>query len=238
MAAPQKALSTLRTVVRYHVDEATASFWSNARVNAAINHAKDRVWAMARSVKDDYFTVIRTSGDGSLTILGDSYAASNMAFAASTRTYTLPPDFSELRLVEVTTSGYETVRVLLTDMTNPRMRAAMEIVEAQEPSVIYADILGERTLRMAPLINRALDTRVTYVRLLADLSADADTLEMPDALYLAVEYYATAELLMQDRDPNAAAWEARARSVVSEFLGAQARQSQDLVLVRDVFGAW
>ena len=52
--AHRKALSDLRTAVRDNLDEASASFWSNAQLLRFINRAKDRVWVEVRKLKEDF----------------------------------------------------------------------------------------------------------------------------------------------------------------------------------------
>lgn len=225
--AHHRTLSQLRSAVRLNLDEASASFWSNADLLIYLNRAKDRVANEVRKLKDDFFTVTRTSGDGTLTILSESYAASSFAIVAGTTTYTMPPDLLEMKLIEVTTSGYETVRFFHRDLTHPDMRAAMQITDNVSPSVIYFDLIAERTMRIAPKSDTALTLQITYVQSFGDLSADGDELTMPYPLYLAVEEYATASAMMQDSNPNAAAHEARARQILEDFFGAHSRQTQD-----------
>ena len=223
-----KALSDLRTATRDLLDESTASFWSNAQLTRYINRAKDRVWNRVKALNDDYFIVTRSSTDGSLTILGETYAASSFQIIASTRDYTLPPDFSEIKLVEVITANYEDVRFVYRDLSHPEMRALLEITDNQTPSSFVFDILGERTMRIAPMSNTTLDLRLTYVQAFADLSSDTDTLTMPHPLYLAVEHYATSFALRQDRSPDAESYEKSADKIIAEMFGAHHRQTQDV----------
>lgn len=225
--AHRKSLSDMRTAVRDRLDESTAAFWTNAQLTRYINRAKDRVWNRVKALNDDYFTVTRVSTDGSLTILGETYAATSFQIVAGTRDYTLPPDFSEMKLINVTTSGYEDVRFVYRDLTHPDMRGALEITDNQVPNIFYFDIIAERTMRIAPLSDTTLDLRMTYVQYFADLSADTDQLTMPHPLYLAVEAYSVAQALMQDRNPDAAAAKADGDSIIAEMFGAHHRQTQD-----------
>lgn len=233
----RKSLSDMRTAIRDNLDESTASFWTNAQLLRFINRAKDRVWTEVRKLKDDYFLVQRASTDGSVTILGATYATSSFAIVAGTRNYTLPPDFSEMKLIEVTTANYETVRFLYRDLAHPEMRAAREITDQQTPDVFYFDIIGERTLAIAPLSNTALDLRLSYIPIIGDLSLDADELEMPYPLWMAVEAFATSSALKMDRDfTNAGIWEQTGRAIIAEVFGAHARQTQDAEYVQSYLG--
>lgn len=231
--AYRKTLGDLTTAVRGFLDEATASFWTAAQITLYINLAVHRVWAEVKALKDDFFMVTRSSTDGSLTILGETYAATSFAIVAGTTTYTLPPDFSEMKLIEVITTNYEGVRFVSRDLSHPDMRAAMEYTTNIGPSTFYFDIIGERSMRIAPKSDTALDLRITYTQAIADLVTGANTeeLTMPHPLYQAVIHYAVASAMMQDRDGNSAAHEARARAIIQSVFGAHARQTQDFETV-------
>lgn len=224
-----KRLSDLRTAVRDRLDESTAAFWTDAQLNRYLNRAKDRVWSRVRALEEDYFDTSRTSQDGSLTILGETYAASSFKITSGTSDYTLPPDFAEMRAMEVITSGYEWVLFRFRDLAKDEFRAARMLTDNFSPSEFLVDIFGEPAqMRIAPKSDTALDLRITYVARIADLSADTDRLLLPDPLYLAVEEYATAMALKQDRSPDAAAYEASGDKIIAEAFGATRRQSQDV----------
>ena len=104
------SLSTLRTNVRHHLDEATAAFWTNAQLLVYINQAIDRVWNEVRNSRGDYFFKSLASTAGSQTLLSETYAASSLQIAVGAIEITLPPDFAELKLIRVTTANYEHVR--------------------------------------------------------------------------------------------------------------------------------
>lgn len=235
--SPFKTLSELRTAVRDNVDESTAAFWTDAQILRYLNRAKDRVWLEVRKLKDDFFMETRSSTDGSLTILGDSYAASSFAIVAGTRDYTLPPDFVEMKLVEVITSSYEQIRFVHADLAHPDMRAALEIVDNQNPGYFLYDIIAARTMRIAPKSNTALDLRISYVQIIPDLSGEGSELTLPHPLYLAVEQYATAAALKQDRNPDAATFEASGNAVIASVFGAHARQTADIETAIG-YGGW
>lgn len=225
--ASDKTLTDLVTMVRDNIDETTPSFWTAAEVIRFLNKAKDRVAAEVRKLKDDAFSVTRLSTDGALTILGESYAASGFAVAVGTRDYTLPPDLLEVSLIEVVTSGYEGIRFVHRKLSHPDMRAAMETPGNVGPSAFWFSIIGERTMRIAPKSDTALDLSLTYIQFFPDLSDGGDLLTMPHPLYLAVVEYATAAAMLKDRDPNAAAHEAQAKQIIEDVFGGSARQSQD-----------
>ena len=229
--ALRKTLLELRTAVRDNLDEASASFWTDAQLLRNLNRAKDRTWNEVKKLKDDYFILNRTSTSGTLTILTESYAATGFQIVATTREYTLPFDVSEVKLIEVITSGYEQVRFVHRDLASPEVRSLRELTVNQSPATIYFDLVGERTLTIAPASDTTLDLRLWYVPILDDLVSDTDTLQMPHPLYAAVEEFATARSLVQDRAAEAATWEQMGLATVQRFMGAHRRQTQDPELV-------
>ena len=222
-----RTLLQIRTKVRQNLDEAAPGFWTEANVTDAINAAKDRVWAEVRKAGLDYFVVTRSSTDGALTILGESYAAGSFAIAASTRDYLLPPDFAEMRAIECISSGHEHVRFTARPLSDPQFRGALALTQAMAPAGFLYTIVADRTLRVAPLCDQVLDLRLSYVALLPDLAANTDTTGLPYATDRAVEEYATADCLMADRAPEAAAWEARGNATVARFLGSTQRMTTE-----------
>lgn len=238
--AHRKTLSNLRVAIRDNLDESAATFWTNAQLTRFINRAKDYVWMEVKKLKADYFEINRASTDGALTILSESYAASSFQIPASATTFTrtLPPDMSELKRIEVITTDYETVEFTHKDHALPDFRALRTITDTQPPHSFLWDVVGERTLVYTPYSDTALDLRLWYVPILADLSADDDTLEMPHPTYLMVEELATSRAQIMDRDTTAAVWEQLSKKTVAAFFGGHARQTQDPEFVESYLSAY
>lgn len=236
--ASRKSLLQLRTAVRSALDELTPARWSNATLNAYINQAAKLVWTDARRLREEYFMKTLTSEDGILTILGESYNTTSLQVTAGGSSITMPPDFSELYLMEVITENFNYVRFQMQAITSPAFRAAREVTQQSEPACIYAAVINERTLTYAPPWDRTLDTRLTYVFRLADLVEDTDTLQMPEPLDIAVVWYAVASALAQDQAPESALYEQRGLKVVVNMTAADKRQNEDPVLVTSTFAGW
>jgi hypothetical protein len=236
MANPnRRTVTQLLLDLRTNLDEATAAYWSDTRLTAFLNQAQHLVWLEVKRLKADYFDVERKSTDGSVTILGESYATSSFALVASTTRYTLPPDLAEMKLIECITSGYEQVRFDFRDLTSPGFRGLRSWTETQEPSAFLVDITGELTMVIAPSPNRALDLKINYVPILDNLTTGTDTLQMPHPLWLAVLDVATMRAQMMDSAPTFAIWQAAAATTVARFIGAHARQTQDAEYVIGTF---
>jgi hypothetical protein len=233
-ASPRRTLADLRTAVRDNVDELVASFWSDAQLNRFINRAKDRVWTEVRKLKEDYFLVTRSSTDGSIVIFGSTYACANFQISsAGTLSYQLPPDMASIKLIECITSNYEYVGFEYRDMAHPDFRSARMVTNQYTPETFIFDVVGERTLMLAQKSDTTLDLRISYIPIVPDMASDTDLLEMPHALYMAVEEFATAAALKMDRDPNSAAWEQTGNASIARALGASSRQDQDAEFVQD-----
>ena len=65
MATQRAILSDMRTAVRDNLDEATAAFWTDARLNRNLSRAAHLVWQEVRKTHADYGLVTRLSTDGS-----------------------------------------------------------------------------------------------------------------------------------------------------------------------------
>lgn len=230
--ALRKTLLQLRTGTRNYLDEASPNFWSDPQLTTYVNEGKDRVQTEVRKLAEDFWDLIRLSTDGNLTILGTAYNASSFRLVPGTTSYALPPDLLELRTTRVITAGSEFIRMVHKDVADPDFRAARALADNQSPSVIYFAQTGESNLLIAPKLDTTLDLELLYVPIVADMVADGDGLEMPWPLYVAVQEYAAATALLMDRDPNAAAWEAKGNASVARFLGSTERQSQDVEVVR------
>jgi hypothetical protein len=235
MAAPRKTVTELLLGLRTNLDEREASFWTDVELIGYLDQAQAMVWSRVKALKSDYFDVQRSSTDGSVTILGEAYSTSGFAIAASTTSYTLPPDMDELKLIECITSGYEATRFTFADMTSWAFRSLLAVTDAQEPSGFLCDLIGERTLVVVPKANRALDLKLTYTPILGTLTATTDTLQVPQPLWLAVVDFATARAMKKDRDASFLMWEQAAEKHLATFFGSHARQTQDSDVVESFF---
>lgn len=232
------SLSTLRTNVRSHLDETTAAFWTNAQLLVYINQAIDRVWNEVRKSRGDYFFKSLASTAASQTLLSETYAPSSLQIAVGAIEITLPPDFAELKLIRVTTADYEHVRFTQSELSDPTFRAVLEDPDNVGPSSFRYAIVGERTMLYGPRSDTLLNATYYYIFRPSPLSADGDTQEMPYPLDRAVEAFATSTALLQDRAAEAAAWELRGQRLMSDFLTANKRQTQDPVLVVPAMTEW
>lgn len=235
-----KTLSDLRTSVRFNVDETTAAFWSNARLNDCIVHAVDQVRLEALKHDPELFSTTLASTVTTTTILSETYdpSASMRIVAGTTTQITLPPDFLSMQLVETITTGYEDIAWIYRPFNHPDVRAMRALTDQVSPAYFVYSLINERTMAYAPRTNTTLDIQITYTQQLSALATDADTLSMPYPLYVAVEQFATAHALAQDRNPDSAAWEAWGRTSIARVIGSRRKQNQDPEFVQGYLGDW
>lgn len=232
--AQAKTRAELLAAVRSNLDEASSSFWTDAELYNFLIRAKDKTWMEVTKLQENFFTRTLASTDGSVTILGSSYATSGLAITAGGGTLALPPDFASLKALDVITSGYEYVQFYKRDLADPDFRALRADTSQRVPNAFLFDIYGLTTLLFRPLSSVALDTRLYYVYRPADMSGSVD-LDMPDPLYMAVEEYATTRAMLKDRDDTAAVWQQMGNATVLNCLSAITRQIQDPVFVQDAY---
>lgn len=244
----RRTASQMETAVRTNLDEATAAFWTQANIWTFLTRAAHAVGTEVRKLKADYFLKSLESDDGSVTIYGESYATSSFAIVAGTKEYTLPGDLLELKAIECITSGYEGVQFQHLDLASKHFRSARAITDNQPPVNFFFDIVGERTLTIAPKSDTALDLRLWYVSSVVlestagasimDISATTDQLVIPHPGYMAVEEVATARALLKDRDVTAAVYAQLADASVARLFSANARQTQDPEYAVGIFEDW
>jgi len=145
-----------------------ASSITSAERYAWANEGNRRVEKTLRNVMDDYFvrTLNSATGTTALKIMGVSYTPStSLNLAASTRTFSLPPDFLALKSIRCVTSSYEDTIFRAEDYASEHFQALLhDDTEASRGDPLYYDIYGERTLVLGQPLDSALDIEIAYVQ--------------------------------------------------------------------------
>lgn len=155
-------LSALLTIARYHLNEPTASFWSDAELVAYMNLGIKDLW---RALNDNYQDYFLTND------------ATNVSQAASGTTLTgVPADVSLVRGLEprdLTTYGnirYECRNYMHPLFQNARANGSQDPLQG---GVIYFWLVGAGapvaapTIYVAPALSTTLPLRLVYVPVLA-----------------------------------------------------------------------
>jgi hypothetical protein len=144
-------------------------FWTMPELLAWANDGNLEIEKMIRSLFDDYFVrKMDTSLDtGVQKLLGITYQPSvTLALPALTSQISLPPDLETLRYIRCVSTGFEFMEFEHKDMNE---RIFMEYLRVPTSYTvppggrIFYDIVGERTLFIAPQVTQPLDIEIRYV---------------------------------------------------------------------------
>lgn len=187
---------TLIDGVRFYIEEpilenktdgAAGGRYTQNQILASLNHGKNRLWDIFRTVKKDYFMTV---GDTSLTL------------NATTKIYSFPATFRQLTALKVTTSGYESVRFRAIDMADQafKLRDALPASSYSDnggASEILYCIVSTGKLRLADFPPTTLATSMDYIAWLADYTLSSNsTTEIPDEWEEFMKKYAAMDLTM------------------------------------------
>jgi hypothetical protein len=193
-----------------------------------LNEGKDRVWEIIRQDKKDYF--IQSSQ--ATTAADDNYFAT---LTTTEREFDLPDDFQEMKLIEVTTSGYEDREFIEKPLAHPDFQAARRTATAQgssQPSSIdtymYA-IVGKKTMMFAQYLEAALTLKLWYVRSIPDfeLAETIDEILFPYSKKIA-EYAAKRILAKLQDEPQSMLWDKEWRESVQSLVANTSDRADDI----------
>ena len=144
-------------------------FASDGELYAWANDGNIEVEKILREQMDDYFVRIMNSSTDTTAekIMGIDYTPStSLRLAADTARFTLPPDFETLRSMRCVTSSYEYMRFIPLDLSTREFQSQLRRASTDtfSPGIdLLYDIIGERTLLIAPQLNSAIDIEIAYV---------------------------------------------------------------------------
>lgn len=206
---------------------------------SALNEGKNEIWMILKELKVNYFAVSSQNTDSN----ADYYFPQ---LSQSSRQYTLPIDFSEMRFLEVLDVGYEDIRFEYrpfssVDYQEARRGSTNEPTgsgSAASRAVYYWDIIGKNQLVLAQYPEINFNLIIWYVRIIPDVDA-GDALD--EVLYPYVQKiaeYATQKLTLALQDQVLTQeWRDQFKaSVVRLAQAAGSRQSANPVFVIDYEG--
>ena len=148
-------------------DGTLAPFFTIPQLYVWLNDANFELEKSIRSIYDDYFVRMMLSTDATAQkIMGINYTPTTLQLAASTSRFTLPPDFQTMRSIRALTSGYEYMDFVHKDMGHRDFQGYLRLPSTTTISpggrILY-DIIGERTLFIAPQLTSAVDIEIIYI---------------------------------------------------------------------------
>ena len=230
--------STLETISRRHLNEATANYWSSAELIALMELGAHDLWRSVNDLHAAHFLTRDTT---------------NVTLAASTATLTgVPSDCVRVHMIEpldLTSSGsHRGLTFTPRSYTAPEFQAA-RASDSLDPSgggVIYYDITGAGgpvsapTVRVAPTVTAAVTLAFTYVPTLGALTS-ASTNPIPgesdNALVCWTVAYARAKE-REDRAPDPTWLQMYATEKRNLVTSLTPRQDQEMQVTAAVFEPW
>lgn len=206
-----------------------------------LNEGKNEIWMVLKELKQDYFAAFTQNTDPTM---GNYFAPLN----PNTRDYVdaLPPDFHEMRFIEVTDLGYEDMRFSYRSISHPdfmeQRRAATNTpsqgISSTSIAMFYYDIIGKRTFMMASYPPIALHLTLWYIRIIPDFGENdaLDEILYPYSQKLAL--FATKRATLANQDEQLfAAWKDEWKESIGRIAtSASPRQTADPVFVQDFLG--
>lgn len=134
-----------------------------------INEGKNELWGYLKGVRADYFGRFSQR----VTATDDDYFPD---LVPGTREYELPPACREVKTIEVTTPGYETVQFEHADMSSPQFKDARQEANAAGsssggtggPVVYYWDVFGTQFV-MAQYPETTMAVKLGFIEAIPDI---------------------------------------------------------------------
>lgn len=190
-------LSSIETVVRRHLKESSASFWSQAELLQHFNDGISNMWGAIVDLYEEHYLTVDES---------------NVSLAASSSTLTgVPTDVLRVHLIEPrdTTSAGTSPHTLFIprDYNDPRFINARSMTAQDIGSglkIYYALTgagapVGAPTVRVAPQISTALNLRFVYVPTIP-VKVIGDDNPIPGQSDKALEAYCMAWALAKEQE--------------------------------------
>lgn len=190
--------ATIISQARNHINETTASFWSDAELLAIAQKGTIDLWRSFVDLKQEYFLTIDTA---------------NVTMAADTATLTgTPAGVYKVYLIEPlnnTSAGpNQNVHFTPLDYNDPAFRAARATsnVDPSNTNIYYA-VTGQGapyaapTVHVAPKITSAMSIRFVYVPVLSTSDMEsADSVPLPGEVDNAIIAWTVAYARAKERD--------------------------------------
>ncbi len=145
-------------------------WWSDAEIDGHISEGQSQIAKVIRRASSDFFVEQMKSTDGVIQIGYENYAPSSLALVVGINLYTLPPDFLLLKKFMSADPQDRFVRFTSSDMAKEEFFRLFGKEGSNDTEEYFFDIIGQRTLALAPTPQATLDTWLFYERLLRPLA--------------------------------------------------------------------
>lgn len=226
------AVASLVTIVRSHLNERVASFWSDSELVALMTLGVRDLWKAINDNYQDYFLTIEESGSVSMN-------------AEATTLSGIPTDVSRIHLIEpINQDQFNNITFVPKRYEHPDFcaaRAQPSVDSAMQ--VIYYHVsqagapVGAPIVNVAPKVRTAIPLRLVYVPTIADLST-ASTNSVPgesDAALVAYTVAFARAKEREDRSPDPGWLQTYEQEKTKTLVALTPRQVQEPDVVEGVF---
>lgn len=177
-------LSEMRTMCRNLLNEDTPGFWSNAKLNAYLNLAAQRVYSIISSTREDFFT-----------------SSATFQTAAGVKSYTMPPDCRYIRRLEIYDPNDTSFIIKMDELRFPRIEANGDwiFIEKGQPQRYY--IVGTH-FDLYPIPASVFQMRMFYDVRQTDLAADSSVSSVPVDFHDMIVFWACVLAKKQNEDDD------------------------------------
>jgi len=141
----------------------SSAIFSQNEMVSATQDCLNELAALAKAADADWNLITRLSTDSAFTFEGETYTpTTSMPTVATTRTYTLPPDFLRMKRIRCLTETYRDLVFTHMDVDNPLFAVLENDDNDNVPDWLYYDVIDRRTLRFASRPGAVLDLEFMY----------------------------------------------------------------------------
>lgn len=229
------AVSTLITIVRGHLNERVARFWTDAELAALMSLGAKDLWKAINDVYQDHFITINESGSVSMP-------------AEATTLSGVPSDVFRISLIEpINQDEFNNITFLPKAYEHPDFcaaRAQSSVDSAMQ--VIYYDVhqagapVGAPTIQVAPKVRTAIPLRLAYVPTISEVGT-ASSNPIPGESDAALVAYCVAFARAkerEDRSPDPAWLNIYATEKANTVVSLTPRQTQEPECVEGLFDSY
>src|SRR4030042_3890584 len=190
---------TMITQVRVKMGDTAVRIFPEHEIIFALNEGKDELVKIIRDAKESYFEDTAT-GTISSTI------------SPNASTITLPSDFAQLRMINITNSGLEDVAFQKMSQSDPRFQRALMDGGSfgGGMGIIFYDFSGKSTMVLSPGADIDLGYKMSYIKTVSDMTLPADTpTEIPSEHHGFIVTWAICECMRKIADKRLQAYESK-----------------------------
>lgn len=219
-----QTLATVRSKVRGHIDEPTASYWTDTELNGYIDDRQWDLWRKVQAIRKDYW--LSPTGFVLTLVVGQSNY---------TTTDGVPADIWRISTIRTTQAGFQDV---IWTLGNPTSREWVDGLRTDVPivnpyQIMYA-LRNLSTIAISPLPQSVLTAQVDYIQQPTVMTADTDTFLLPDPFIQYVQYMAAADALGKGPVGDSVSWQQKGaeawKSIMETLDTPRVDQGPDLVM--------